>query len=90
LIQLEFRSPDIKEVISLIKRIEFKPLQLPHYRPRLIELNMLKPDVSKALFMSKISLITLDKPRVKLIKINVEKPKAMLIPITVKPLFYTA
>ena len=88
LIQLDFRPPNIEEVTSLIKRIEFKSLQLPHYRPRLIELNMLKPDVSKALFMSKISLITLDKPRVKLIKIDVEKPKTMLIPITVnKPLF---
>jgi hypothetical protein len=88
LIQLDFRPPNIEGVTSLIKRIGFKPLQLPHYRPRLIELNMLKPDVSKAFFMSKISLITLDKPRVKLIKIDVEKPKAMLIPITVnKPLF---
>jgi hypothetical protein len=87
LIPLDFRPLNIEEVISLIKRIEFKPLQLPHYRLRLIELNMLKPDVSKAFFMSKISLITLDKPRVKLIKIDVEKPKTMLIPITVKPLF---
>jgi len=87
LIQLDFRPPNIEGVTSLIKRIGFKPLQLPHYRPRLIELNMLKPDVSKALFMPKISLITLDKPRIKLIKIDVEKSKAMLIPITVKPLF---
>jgi len=85
LTRLEFRSPDIKEVIGLIERIELKPPQLPHYGPRLMELNMSKPDTNKALFTSKISLITLDKPRAKLIKINVEKPKAMLIPITVKP-----
>jgi hypothetical protein len=87
LIQLDFRLPDIREVASLINRIEFKPLQLPHYRPKLIELNMLKPDACKALFTSKISLIALEKPRIKLVKLNVKKPKAMPIPITIEPLF---
>jgi hypothetical protein len=87
LIQLNFRPPNIGEDASLINRIKSKPLQLSHYRPKLIELDILKPDAYKALFISKTSLIILEKPKIKLVKLNVKRPRTMPIPTTIKPLF---